>query len=222
LNQDRIRKLELELGRLEARRSELENELALLKSDISDNPKLSLPTIESHIDLFLQMFRCRESVYPKLWENRAKGTSGYSPACNNEWVKGVCGKPPNGRVKCSECPNQAFPALDEDAVRAHLDGLAIIGTYAIREDDTCVFLACDFDGSAWQGDAFLYKRVAADFGVEVLVERSRSGEGGHAWIFFEQPVQARAARALGTFILSKCGEVNDRMGLESFDRFFPN
>ena len=219
---DRVQEIQLELTRLAARRDELERELASLKAQSHDKPRQSLTTIDSHVDLFLRMFRCRELVYPKLWENRARGTSGYSPACKNEWVKGICGKPPNGRVKCSECPNQAFPALDEDAVRAHLDGLAIIGTYAIREDDTCVFLACDFDGSAWKEDAFLYKRVAADFGAEVLVERSRSGEGGHAWIFFEQPVPARAARALGTLILSKCGEVNDRMGLESFDRFFPN
>ena len=219
---DRIKEIQLELTRLAARRDALERELASLNAQPQDKPRHSLITMDSHVDLFLRMFRCRESVYPKLWENRAKGIGGYSPACRNEWVKGVCGKPPNGRVKCSECPNQAFPALDEDAVRAHLNGQAIIGTYAIREDDTCVFLACDFDGSIWQGDAFLYKRVAADFGVEVLVERSRSGEGGHAWIFFQQPVPARAARALGTLILSKCGEVNDRIGLESFDRFFPN
>jgi superfamily II DNA or RNA helicase len=219
---DRIKEIQLELARLAARREELERELASLKTQPLEKPRQSLTTIDSHVDLFLSMFRCRESVYPKLWENRAKGTSGYSPACTNEWVKGVCGKPPNGRVKCSECPNQAFPSLDEDAVRDHLNGRAIIGTYAIREDDTCVFLACDFDGSAWQEDAFLYKRVAAEVGVEVLVERSRSGNGAHTWIFFEQPVPARAARALGTLILSKCGEVNDRMGLESFDRFFPN
>src|SRR3989338_3656906 len=80
----------------------------------------SVPTTaDEKVELFLRLFRCRESVYPKLWENRAKGTKGYSPACRNEWVRGVCGKP---QVKCSECPSQAFPRLDEQAVRDHLQG----------------------------------------------------------------------------------------------------
>jgi hypothetical protein len=71
---------------------------------------LSVPETPSQkIELFLKLFRCRESVYPKLWESKAE-KKGYSPACNNEWVAGVCGKPPKGKVKCTECPNQAFPS----------------------------------------------------------------------------------------------------------------
>jgi hypothetical protein len=222
LDKERIAEIEVELARLESRRQNLASELALLKSRGSEKPSIPLPSIDAHIDLFLRMFRCRESVYPRFWENRAKGTSGYSPACDNEWVRGVCGKPPYGRVRCSECPNQAFPTLDDAAVKAHLNGQTVIGTYAIREDDTCVFLACDFDGSSWRDDAFLYQRMAAEIGVETLVERSRSGSGAHGWIFFDQPVPARMARALGTLILAKCGESNHRLDLASFDRFFPN
>lgn len=174
------------------------------------------------LDLFLRLFRCRESVFPKLWENKSKGTKGYSPACTNEWVRGICGKPPNGKVKCSECPSQAFPRLDENAAQVHLQGQATIGTYAIREDDSCVFLACDFDGAGWKADVFLYQSIAKNLGVDVLVERSRSGNGAHAWMFFAEPVPARHARALGTVILSKCGEIDHRLSLESFDRLFPN
>ncbi len=179
--------------------------------------------IESEHDaLFLSLFRGRESVYPKLWENQSKGRKGYAPVCDNEWVRGVCGKPPHGKVKCSECPKQAFRPLDEEAITAHLHGLATIGTYAIREDDTCTFLACDFDGSGWQSDVFLYQSIAKDLGVGVLVERSRSGNGAHAWVFFSNPVPARLARSLGTLILSKCVEVNPMLELASFDRFFPS
>jgi hypothetical protein len=93
-------------------------------------------TPSQKLELFLKLFRCRESVFPKMWENKSKGTKGYSPACDNEWVRDLCGKPPNGKVKCSECPNQAFPRLDEAAVQKHLQGQATIGTYAIREDET--------------------------------------------------------------------------------------
>jgi superfamily II DNA or RNA helicase len=175
------------------------------------------------IELFLKLFRCRESVYPKRWESKVKGKKGgYSPACNNEWVRGVCWKKPNGNVKCIACPNQAFPRLDAAAVDRHLRGQHTIGTYAIREDDACVFLACDFDGKGWQSDVFIYQAVASEMGVEALVERSRSGNGAHAWIFFSEPVPARMAREFGTAILLRCGEVNNRVDLESYDRFFPN
>lgn len=227
--------LERRLKELDRERDNITDRLKLLKTSESvpavsssvlllGTPALdSVPSTPAQkIDLFLKLFRCRESVYPKLWENKA-GKKGYSPACNNEWVPGVCGKPPKGKVKCTECPNQAFPPLDAAAVDQHLRGqIPAIGTYAIREDDTCTFLACDFDGSGWQSDVFIYQAVARDMSVEVLVERSRSGDGAHAWVFFSEPVPARMARSLGTAILSKCGEVNHRVDLESYDRFFPN
>ena len=232
--------LERRLKELDRERHSIADRLQLLRTKKSiaapvelivlcSRPLLGIPTSESipttpaqKIELFLKLFRCRESVYPKLWESKA-GKKGYSPACNNEWVPGVCGKPPKGKVKCTECSNQAFPPLDAVAVDRHLRGqIPAIGTYAIREDGTCTFLACDFDGKGWQLDVFIYQAVAREMGAEVLVERSRSGDGAHAWIFFSEPVPARMARALGTAILSRCGEVNHRVDLESYDRFFPN
>lgn len=210
---DRIHEVRIELSRLAARKDELERELRRLQQELpQDTPKKYLPTPDSKVDLFLRMFRCRESLYPRFWENRAKGTSGYSPACDNEWVKGVCGKPPNGRVRCSECLNQAFPALDEAAVRAHLSGQAIIGTYAIREDDSCVFLACDFDGRSWHDDAFLYRRIAGELGIDALVERSKSGAGAHVWIFFAQPVPARLASMLPKLSHTRLAQPHVRLG----------
>ncbi len=98
---------------------------------------------DEKIAIFLSLFRCREDVYPRLWENVKTGMKGYSPGCRNEWFRGVCEKP---RVKCSECVHQAFPPLDEAAARDHLTSKSVIGTYAIRADNTCMFLAADFDG----------------------------------------------------------------------------
>ena len=112
--------------------------------------------------------------------------------------------------------------LDAAAVEAHLRGTSTIGTYAICADDSCIFLACDFDGKGWQDDVKTYMNAARSMGVDVAVERSRSGAGAHAWIFFQEPVPARLARLLGTVILSKCSEYRPSMSLESFDRFFPN
>jgi len=116
---------------------------------------------------------------------------------------------------------QKFSPLNTSAVGAHLRGTATIGTHAIRSDDTCSFLACDFDESSWQADLLAFYETAKTLGIDVAMERSRSGKGGHAWIFFADPVPARLARSLGILIIAKCSERNIRLCLESYDRFFP-
>ena len=190
----------------------------------AESPELPLGkgtpgTNEEKIDLFLSLFGARRSVYPKLWINLRKGSKGYSPACSNEWVHGVCEKP---RVKCSDCPNQNFSPLDHSAIRSHLIGRHTIGTYAIREDNSCIFLAADFDGGGWMQDIEAYRRAAEQMGISVGVERSRSGNGGHAWIFFASPVPAVLARRLGTLIVARASSFHRGMKLSTYDRFFPN
>jgi len=125
-------------------------------------------------------------------------------------------------MKCSECQNQAFPHLDAQAVQDHLEGNYTIGTYAIREDDTCTFLASDFDGDGWKQDVAAYKIAARELGIQVEIERSRSGKGAHAWIFFEKPIEARIARQLGTVIVARAQASLHTMSLGTYDRFFPN
>ncbi|NBS53712.1 MAG: hypothetical protein EBS96_14085, partial [Spartobacteria bacterium] len=130
-----------------------------------------------------------------------------------------CEKP---RVKCSDCPNQNYPPLDHSAIHSHLIGRHTIGTYAIREDDSCIFLAADFDGEGWMQDIEAYRRAAEQMGISVGVERSRSGNGGHAWIFFAHPVPAVLARRLGTLIVARASSFHRGMKLSTYDRFFPN
>jgi len=148
------------ISELEAtRKIEVDQKLHSPKPPIGTPVATSVPlTTTDKVELFLKLFRCRESVFPKLWENKNKGIKGYAPACNNEWVRGICEKP---KIKCSNCPSQAFPKLDAAAVDAHLRGAMTIGTYAIREDDTCIFLACDFDGEGWAEDVAVYRKVAS-------------------------------------------------------------
>jgi len=216
----RLRQIDSELLALEARREELIREREKLVAEKRPDVVAvgSLSSAEK-IALFLSLFRCREDVYPRLWENPKTGMKGYSPVCRNEWFRGVCEKP---RVKCSECLHQAFPPFDEVAARDHLTGKSVIGTYAIRENNTCVFLAADFDGAGWKEDVIAYRDVARELGIEVAIERSRSGDGGHAWIFFSEPVSALMARRLGTLIVAKASSLHPAMGLSSYDRFFPN
>jgi len=112
--------------------------------------------------------------------------------------------------------------LDSEAVRSHLEGKEIIGTYAIREDDTTIFLAADFDGTTWRDDVIRFKEAANEFGIDAAVEISRSGEGAHAWIFFDSFLPASLARRLGTVVMTRALSQTGYFSLTSYDRFFPN
>jgi superfamily II DNA or RNA helicase len=221
--EDRLLKLDTERVSLIREIQNLRNEIAVeskLKRTLLGRPlsRKELLTNVDKVQLFLQLFAARLDVYPQRWENKT-GKSGYSPVCANEWVDPICKKP---KVKCTDCSHQKFLSLDEFAVESHLKGTTTIGTYAIRSDDSCRFLACDFDESSWQQDVLTFQDAASSVGIEVAIERSRSGNGAHAWIFFEEPISAKLARSLGTLILAKCSEQNLRLSLESYDRFFPS
>jgi len=150
---------------------------------------------------------------------RKNKRSGYAPACDNEWRAGICRKP---QVKCTDCPHQKFPLLNELAIEMHLRGQHALGVYAITEDHTCRFLAADFDGDGWKDNIAAYVEAGARTGVSIAVERSRSGNGAHAWIFFGELIPAVVARKLGEILLAKAAAKRPTMGLDAFDRFFPN
>lgn len=177
------------------------------------------------ITLFRSLFRGREDVYPRRFESRKTGKAGYAPACANEWVRGVCEKP---KVKCAECPQRRFLPVTDEVVRWHLSGRDelgrdfVMGIYPMLLDETCLFLAVDFDREDWQADAGAFVETCRQLDVPVALERSRSGNGGHVWFFFEEAVSAGAARKLGSHILTETMERRPDLGLESYDRLFPN
>ena len=107
----------------------------------STSPNL---TAAEKVSLFLRLFRGRDEVFPRLWSNPKTGKKGYAPACSNEWVRVVCEKP---RVRCGECPNQAFVSVSQKVILDHLQGRHVIGCYPLLRDETCWFLAVDFDKS---------------------------------------------------------------------------
>ena len=171
------------------------------------------------IALLRSLFRGREDVYPKRWENAGTGKAGHAPACANEWAPRICEKP---RVKCGACPNQAFPAMMDEAIDGHLRGRHTIGVYPMLADDTCRFLAADFDKEAWRRDANAFLEACRSKGVPAALERSRSGNGGHVWIFFAEPVPAAVVRRLGAHLVTETMERNPDIGFESYDRFCPS
>jgi superfamily II DNA or RNA helicase len=182
-------------------------------------------TIAQKIVLFRELFRGRADVFPIRWDNAKSGKSGYAPACHNEWRRGVCEKP---RVKCSVCPNQAFIEVSDDLIERHLRGTTsrgtsfVMGIYPMLPDGTCCLLAADFDRDDWQRDALAYVETCNLLNIPCALERSRSGNGAHAWIFFQEPVAATAARRLGSFIITETMERVPDIGFRSYDRFFPS
>ncbi len=197
----------------------------------SDTMDQHNPIVASHsppsvkIQLFRSLFRGREDVYPRRFESRKTGKSGYVPACANEWIRGVCEKP---RIKCTDCLNRRLLQLTDEVISWHLSGCDsrgsdfVIGVYPMLQDETCFFLAADFDGEGWQADATAFLDTCRRLGVPVALERSRSGSGAHAWIFFDKAIPAALARKLGSHILTETMELRPEIGFDSYDRLFPN
>lgn len=187
-------------------------------------PVSSTPLLISSLDtdaklaLFKRLFRGRADVFPVRWESKA-GKSGYSPACANEWRPGVCEKP---RIKCGDCSYRQLLPLTDQVLYKHLAGEIVIGVYPLLPDDTCYFLAVDFDEADWREDVTAFAQSCRELGVPVALEISRSGNGAHAWIFFERNVPAYEARLLGSAIISHTCERTRQLTLGSYDRLFPN
>jgi len=177
------------------------------------------------IALFRSLFRGREDVYPRRFENQRTGRAGYAPACGNEWVRGICEKP---RIKCADCPHRAFLPVTDEVIRWHLSGRDgqgkdfVAGVYPMLADETCFFLAIDFDKESWRDDVLAVMATCRRLDIPAALERSRSGNGGHVWLFFSQAVPAGLARKLGSFVLTETMEGRPEIGLASYDRLFPN
>ena len=180
---------------------------------------------QAKIKLFRSLFRGRDDIYACRFESRKTGKSGYAPACANEWVRGICEKP---QIKCAECAHRRFLPLTDDVIRWHLSGCDangqhfVAGVYPMLPDETCFFLAVDFDKAGWREDAHAFLETCHRMDLAAAVEQSRSGQGGHVWLFFEEAVPATLARQLGSHILTETMERRPDIGLDSYDRFFPN
>jgi superfamily II DNA or RNA helicase len=210
--QDENNRLKLEVQRLR-------RENALLRGENPDKgrPAASL-TPQEKIELFLKVFRGRQDVFALRWESRT-GKTGYSPAHVHEQDRSICRRPKNA---CRDLGQKLFVPLDTEIAHQHLTGRIVAGIYPLLPDDTCWFLAVDFDKSTWFRDAHAFRSRCAAEDLPCYVERSRSGNGAHVWIFFSEPVPARDARALGTSVLSHSVMEEYPIAFDSFDRLFPN
>ena len=193
---------------------------------------VSVPTITLSIDerirIFQSLFKGREDVFARRWFSKTTGKSGYQPVCINEWKQGICDKK---KYRCAICPNRNFAPLTTQDMYRHLEGkdeycCDVVGLYAIMQDNNCAFLCADFDDKnckyGYKEDVLAYVGVCREWLIPYAIERSRSGNGAHVWIFFEAPLPASKARRLGNAILTEAMTRNGQMSFNSYDRFFPN
>ncbi len=222
-----LKELEKRLRAALANCEQLEKENILLKQQLIaienvESKERQLISKESDlkqkIELYRGLFRGRDDVYTLRWESN-NGKSGYSPVCRNEWHAKYCRKP---HIKCWQCINRKYLPITDNVIDNHLSGKQIIGLYPLLQNNTCYFLVIDFDKSGWQEDVLIFLETCEGVGVSVSLERSRSGNGGHVWLFFAEPIEASIARKLGRVLLDKAIYRRYQIGLESYDRMFPN
>ena len=203
---------------------------------VADTLFNSTPAINRHstpqqkIGLFKSLFSGRQDVFALRWFNPKSNKSGYSPVCRNKWLSGKCDLK---KYSCATCPFKLPVSLTDNYIYSHLAGKDefcrdVIGLYPLIDGNLCKFLAMDFDSHAtknqlaWKDDILAVHKTYSDFGINSYIEISRSGNGGHLWIFFEENISTRLARNLGTAIIKAAMQKRHSIPFESFDRFFPN
>lgn len=241
---EKIEELRSELRLLEIRRRQLIDDITRLEKECSvkinpiDTLNTKVPSVQSiltnrstseeKIRCFRSLFCGREDVFARRFQSQKTGRSGYQPVCKNEWIKGICNKP---RIKCTNCEFREFIPISDQIIEWHLRGHTpseradkefVVGIYPMLEDETCWFLAVDFDKSTWQDDVSAFRQTCLEMCMPVSVERSRSGNGSHAWLFFSEPISSATARKMGTYLLTETMERRPEIDFDSYDRFFPN
>ncbi|MDM8551682.1 DUF413 domain-containing protein, partial [Desulfobacterales bacterium HSG2] len=177
------------------------------------------------IRLFREIFSGRQDIVPKYWTSRKTGKSGYSPLCKNEW-RPVCQKGTRIRGACSICKKKEHIPLSDSLVYDHFTGKHVLGVYPLLTDNTCHFVAADFDNHTGNrnplDDAAAFYEICQVQDIPCYVLRSKSGKGCHAFIFFKKAVPAWKARAVGFALLQEADVIGDDTEISSFDRLFPN
>ena len=219
--------LNKELEKLRIENQNLKKRFSTYNTNISEEVQ-SKVNIKSNptekIELFKSLFRGREDVFAKRWFSVKTEKVGYQPVCSNEWDGLLCDKK---KYKCNNCPNRKLTPISDVVIFKHLEGKDefardVIGIYPMLIDESTYFLAVDFDGFNYKEDVTAFKSSCEKNDVSVYIEISRSGNGAHAWIFFEEKIPSHLARKLGSGLLTYAMNMRSELKFTSYDRLFPN
>lgn len=179
--------------------------------------------MQEKINTFGNTFRGRRDVVAKYYQSKT-GEPGYSPLCKNEWKQGVCNK--CLKKPCRTCLNADYIPLSDQLILDHFKGNQILGIYPLLKDNTCWFIAGDFDNHTGDRDPLedvkVYYEACQMQDIPCYVLRSKSGAGYHAYIFFSSPLHAWKARIVAFALLKEAQIIGEDIELSSFDRLFPN
>ena len=224
MNNSEILKL-IKVKELEIKKLQLEiDKLKKQFNEITTNSSEDISSREYSVKIFMNYFKGRNDVYPYLSiDKNNPNIKYYIPACANEWKNGVCNKTMG--KKCKNCQYRENKPMSKETIYKHMYGNYPIGIYPLLENDTCFFLSLDFDDKDSKkdikSDVLAFASVCDKYEVPIAIERSRSGNGIHIWMFFDTNIKAITARKLGSLLLSKTMEISN-ISISSFDRMFPN
>jgi superfamily II DNA or RNA helicase len=177
-----------------------------------------MENIQTNISLFKSLFKGREDVFAIRWEKDKK--SGYMPAYFFDPYRLRTHKMKGGTFQ--NYPDKSYLQLTDDQIVKHLNGEQVVGLYPLLSDNTSWFIAADFDEGDWIASCRKFIQACNDASVPAYFERSRSGNGGHIWIFFDKPFAAYKSRKVILSLLTSSGIVSAFDKNTSFDRLFPN
>lgn len=204
--EEQIKKLQCEINELKQK---------LIKNS---NEEKSIFTLEQKLEIFMDYFKGRDDIYPYLSINKNDpNVKYYIPACMNEWRNGICNKIMG--KQCKTCQYRENKPITRDTIKNHIYDNKMIGIYSMLEDETCYFLAFDFDGKKDENhvkeDVLTFAKICDDYHVPIAIEKSRLEKGIHCWLFFKDKIKAMTARKLGSLLLSKTMKIRDSLKLNS-------
>lgn len=179
--------------------------------------------MEQNLKIFKSLFKGREDVFAIRWER--DGKCGYMPAYILDWDQFKMHKTKGGTLK--DFKNKEYAPLTDQRMLNHLSGKEIVGVYPLLQDNTSWFIAADFDQStaktkSWIDECRTFMLECEKYNLPVYLERSRSGTGGHIWMFFGEAYPAFKSRQLFIQLLKSSGIISEVEKNSNFDRLFPN